>query len=215
MPLCFEQSTFRCVHKTFCLKIRLWVVGWSTSMCYATWPAEMTGRFRCELCSIARDISLRQAMLMVMVEWVSVFFIGKISRHLERAFTTIRKLRPLIGPAKSTCTLDHCCSGYVLYESTFCGWFSCTSMQGTQLLTVFSMSESTLGQYTTLRAMTFIRLIPGCPACSCLRTAFLSFVGTCCTPYIMDSPSSINTRQRERQESAPINVIQLRVIPFA
>ena len=52
----------------------------------------------------------------------------------------------------------------------------CASMQGTQLLTVFSMS--TLGQYTTLQAMAFIWLIPGCPKWSCLRTAFLSFKGT-------------------------------------
>ena len=38
--------------------------------------------------------------------------------------------------------------------------------------------QSTLGQYTTLQAMAFICLRPGCPECSCLRTAFLSFVGT-------------------------------------
>ena len=38
----------------------------------------------------------------------------------------------------------------------------------------------------------------------------------CCTPYIMDSPSSINTRQRERQTgSASISVTQSHLIPFA
>ena len=63
-------------------------------------------------------------------------------------------------------------------ESTIWGGFFCAWMQGTQLLTVFSMPESTLGQYTTLRAIVFIQLIPGCPEYSCLRTAFLSFVGT-------------------------------------
>ena len=62
-PLCFEQSTCKCVHKTFCLTIGMWVVEWSTNMCYATWPAEMTKRLRCELCSIAWDINLRQAIL--------------------------------------------------------------------------------------------------------------------------------------------------------
>ena len=33
----------------------LWVVGWSTNMCYATWPAEMVERLRCKLCSIVWD----------------------------------------------------------------------------------------------------------------------------------------------------------------
>ena len=119
---------------------------------------------------------------MVIVEWVSVFFIGKISGHLEWVSTTTRTFRLLIEPIKSTWISDHGCSGYVQCESTIRGGFFNASMQGTQLLTVFSMSESTLGQYTTLRAMAFIRLIPGCRECccrkcSCLRTAFLSFVG--------------------------------------
>ena len=56
-------------------------------------------------------------------------------------------------------------------------WIFCAFMQGTQLLIVFSMSELMLGQYTMLRAMAFIRLMPGCPLCNCLRTALLSFVG--------------------------------------
>ena len=51
-------------------------------------------------------------------------------------------------------------------------------MQRIQLLTIFLMSVSKLNQYTTLRAMDSIQLIPGCPECSCLRTAFLSLVGT-------------------------------------
>ena len=38
--------------------------------------------------------------------------------------------------------------------------------------------QSSLVQYTTLGTMAFIRLIPGCPECSCLRKVFLSFVGT-------------------------------------
>ena len=47
-----------------------------------------------------------------------------------------------------------------------------------------------MGQNTTLRAMAFIRLMPGCPECSCLRTAFLSFMGTTTrsanTRYVID-----------------------------
>ena len=35
----------------------------------------------------------------------------------------------------------------------------------------------------------------------------------CCTPYIMDSHTSIDKRQRERQSSS-ISVTQSRVIPF-
>ena len=116
---------------------------------------------------------LNSSLRMVMVEWVFVFFIGKISAHLEWASTTTRKLRPLIGPAKSTCIRDHGCSGYVQCKSTVRGGFFCASMQGTQLLTVFLMSESTLGQYTTLWAMDFIWLILRCPECSYLRTAFV------------------------------------------
>ena len=109
---------------------------------------------------------------------MSVFFIRKISGPLEWASTPTRKLKPLIGPAKSICIWDLGCSGYVQCESTIRGGFFCASIQGIQLLTVFSMSESTLGQYITLRSMAFIQLIPGCPECNCLRTAFLSFVGT-------------------------------------
>ena len=82
-----------------------------------------------------------------------------------------------MGPAKSTWTLDHGCSGYVQCESIIRGGFCCASMQGTQLLIVFSMSESMLGQYIMLQAMAFIRLMPECPECNCLRTALLSFVG--------------------------------------
>ena len=74
--LCFEQSMFKCVHKTFCLAIGLWVGGWSTNMRYANWLAEMTERFRWELCSIAWNISLRPYWLnsrLRMVMGVSIF----------------------------------------------------------------------------------------------------------------------------------------------
>ena len=80
---------------------------------------------------------LNGRLRMVMVEWVSAIFIGKLFGHLEWASTTIRKLRPLIGPAKSTSIRGHGCSEYVQCESTIRDGFFCASMQGTQLLTVF------------------------------------------------------------------------------
>ena len=49
-------------------------------------------------------------------------------------------------------------------------------MHGIQLLTVFLTYMSMLCQYNTLRTMAFIKLIPGCPECSCLRTRKLSIM---------------------------------------
>ena len=84
-----------------------------------------------------RPCLLNSHLRMVIVEWVSVLFIGKISGHLEWASTTTRQLRPLIQPAKSMCIWDHACFGYVQCESTIREEFFCGSLQRIQLLTVF------------------------------------------------------------------------------
>ena len=58
-----------------------------------------------------RSYWLNSHLRTVIIEQVSVFYIGKISGHLEWASTTTEKLRPMITPTKSTCTWDHGCSG--------------------------------------------------------------------------------------------------------
>ena len=120
----------------------------------------------------SRPSWLNSRLRIVIVERVSGSCIEKISGHLEWASTTTKKLGPLIEPAKSTCIQDHGCSRYIQCVSKIRGGFFCASMQGMQLLTVFSMSV-----YVSPVNYAFIWLIPECPGYSCLRTVFLSVHG--------------------------------------
>ena len=127
------------------------------------------------------DVSSRSRLLnrrlsSVMVKGVCC--IEKISGHLECAFTTTIKLRPSMGPAKFICTRDHGPYGSVQCESTIRGEFSCIHAWDAAFNCLFLMFMSTLGQYTTLQTMAFLWLIPGYLEWSCLKTAFLSLVGT-------------------------------------
>ena len=135
-------------------------------------------------CVLLSDISvcgrpcwLNNRLRILIAEGVSVFFVGKISSHLEWASTTTRKLRPFMGPAKSTSTHDYGCSEYVQCKSIINGGLFCASMQGTQLLIVFRMSEWMLGQYSMLWAMAFIWLIQDVLSVIVWKKPLLCFVG--------------------------------------
>ena len=73
---------------------------------------------------------LNSRLRIVMIEWMSVFFSWKISGYLEWVSTTTRKLRPIIGHAKSTCIRNRGCSGYVQCETTIWGEFSVFLFKG-------------------------------------------------------------------------------------
>ena len=121
----------------------------------------------------AENNRLNSSMVLVAV----VLDISIISGHLEWASTASKYIRFRNGPAKSTCILlqgfkghNHGCSGAG-------GAVFRTDWQSTHALINDSISESSPGHHTWLRALLFIRIIPGWAVCSSSSTLFCSLSG--------------------------------------
>lgn len=83
----------------------------------------------------------------------------------------------------------HDCSG------TLDGVFECVA-QLSHLFTKSAMLSSILGQYTWLRAIAFIRSIPGCPRWSCLRIRCRNLSGITKRLDIMTQPFTTDSASR-------------------
>ena len=95
------------------------------------------------------------------------------------------------GPAKSTCTLIHGCSGHC-HDAT--GRFDSTCWQCGHCFTSCSMSLSILIHQTNILAKTFILDAPGCPPCNLSRMRDVPCIGiNTLLPHKMQSSMTNNS----------------------